>query len=630
MSMSPRWAAATVALSATLAVHAQLPPALPLPKGTNVLVGRVVDMSAETPIGGAIVTLTGHFDDAGKPLPGIPQFSPRQPTETKSIMTASDGYFVFRDLPAGNYTITAGTFGYTRGSSAFQVIEIRDNDKSAPVAVRLWRHAAIGGRVVDDRGEPVVGIQVDAMRTIGSGGSVSLSSVGTGVTDDRGIYRIASLVPADYIVGVLSTTTTLLASTAGALDLSAENRGTYSATMAELRQGGMFRTYGCETCYSSPSDGQRIGDFVFQRLGPTLPIAPGGRPLGFPNAFYPGTPSPNEASVITLRSGEARAGVDIPLRFLPAFSLSGVVTGPDGPIKHQVVQLVPPGIDLSDFDASGRAVAITDARGAFAIFGVTPGQYTLSTVRLQPENELTGQGRPLWATQQVTVADADISGLAIAMQPGVSVSGRVEFRDGSTRPAQRQIVTLQPFRAQFWRTLQAVIQPDGSFRSAGDPPGRYVVNTSAPPGWFWQSTTLNGKQMVDEIIELGSSELTGLVMTFGQKTNAVSGTVTDSNGAPDADAAVIAFPADSTAWREGVFSSRRTRRVNATSKGAYEMTTLAPGEYFISAVSFRSMPALNWSDPRFLDRLIPVATKITLGVEESKNVPLKTVTVGRR
>ena len=53
------------ALSSTL-VQAQ-GPAPPMPAGTNVLVGRVVEVGTDAPVGGAIVTLTGHFDAAGKP-----------------------------------------------------------------------------------------------------------------------------------------------------------------------------------------------------------------------------------------------------------------------------------------------------------------------------------------------------------------------------------------------------------------------------------------------------------------------------------------------------------------------------------------------------------------------------------
>ena len=45
--------------------------------------------------------------------------------------------------------------------------------------------------------------------------------------------------------------------------------------------------------------------------------------------------------------------------------------------------------------------------------------------------------------------------------------------------------------------------------------------------------------------------------------------------------------------------------MHATSAGAYDIATLAPGTYYLAAVSTRL--ALNWQDPAFLERLTAVA-----------------------
>jgi hypothetical protein len=546
-------------------------------------------------------------------------------------MTTADGYFVFRDLPAGRFRVTVRALGYVNSDFPMKVIELGDSEKLSSVTMRLWAHAAIGGRVIDERGEPVLGMLVNALRRATTGAGVMLSGAGTGVTDDRGVYRIAQLAPGDYVVGVLSTTMTLPVNVAGAMDPSPANRDSYVAMSSELSRAGLFRTYGCPTCWASSSDGIRIGEFVLQRLGPALPLAPGGQPLSFSNALYPGTSNPTEAAVITLASGETRTGLDVPVRFVPGVRISGVVTGPDGPSRHQLVQLVPPGINLNDFDLSGLSTAMTDTRGFFTMLALAPGEYVLSSSLVVQPNDSTGEaGRSLSATQQIAVGDSDITGLDLLLQPGVKMSGRVEFTNASAnRPAGRHVVSLQPIYATSWRTIQGVVQPDGTFRTGGDRPGRYIVNASTPSGWFRQTTTLNGRPVLDDVIDLGSTELTGLVLTYGQTTNGVSGTVTDASGAPDGDASVIAFPADSTAWRASVFSiTRRYRKVNATNKGAYEMSTFAPGEYFIAAV--KAGLAITWQDPTFLERLIAGATKVTLGPEDSKNVSLKTLTLAAR
>ena len=94
------------------------------------------------------------------------------------------------------------------------------------------------------------------------------------------------------------------------------------------------------------------------------------------------------------------------------------------------------------------------------------------------------------------------------------------------------------------------------------------------------------------------------------------------------------FPADTTLWREGIFSTRRMRFRHATSAATFELDALPPGDYYIAAVSARLTAA--WHDPPFLsqaleaqgllERLIPGATRFTLGDGEEKTISLKTFT----
>jgi protocatechuate 3,4-dioxygenase beta subunit len=620
--------AVLLAALATAVMHAQAPP--PMPAGTNVLLGRVVEVGTDRPVGGAMVTLTGHFDPSGKPSAGTTDRL--NPMPSLNVMTTAEGYFVFRNLPAGGFTTATRAYGYVNNDYPPMVVEIRDNQKPPEPQLRVWKYAAIGGRVVDEHGDPLTGIVVTALRRAVTGSGPLFRGAASGLTDDRGIYRLAQLEPGDYTAGVMSTTTTMPASVATALDPSPANRDAMMATMAELRRSGFSRTYGCPTCVSNSHEGQYVSGFVLQRPGPPLPVAPDGRLLGFMNTLYGDAVRPEDATIVSLGSGESRADIDLALRLVPTMSVSGVLTGPDGPMTHVTLNLSPPGADLNEFDPAGVARSVTDDRGAFMFLAVAPGEYRLSTSISLDANETTGQGRPFWMSQSLSVGDTGVSGLAIVLQPGVQVSGTVEFRTPAgvtSRPTQRQVITLQPLRAELWRTLPAIIQPDGSFRSAGDPPGRYLVNASSPPGWFWQSTAQAGKPVLDEVIELNLTELSGLVLTFGQTTNRVSGRVTDANGAADPGVAVIVFPADSTTWREGLPATRRVRKVLTTSTGSYDIATLAAGDYYIAAVD--TARALYWrGEPELLERLIPVATKVTIGVSEEKSVALRTVTLAGR
>jgi hypothetical protein len=79
-------------------------------------------------------------------------------------VTTGDGWFVFRELPAGRYSIAAAAFGHVASEYPPYLVDIVDGVRPPAVSLRLWRHGAISGRVLDERGEPVAGIPVTALR----------------------------------------------------------------------------------------------------------------------------------------------------------------------------------------------------------------------------------------------------------------------------------------------------------------------------------------------------------------------------------------------------------------------------------------------------------------------------------
>lgn len=622
-------------LAAASLVSAQRP-APPIPKGANVLFGRVVDMGTGQPVGGAVVTLVGYFDASGRPADRLPD-SAAGPLASapRFVMTTADGYFIFRGLPAGRYSLAADAFSYVNETYPLHLVELADRDTPIEVALRLWKTGSISGNVIDEQGEPVVGVMVTAFRCIAAAGGVMVrSGIATVDTDDRGAYRIAQLPPGNYAVAVLSSSLSLPAGLAAAIDASSSNAADSWALTRELLKGGSQVIAG---------DGQRIGDFVLRRPGPPPLLAPDGRMLTYQTTMYPGTPNPAEATVITLGSGEALAGIDVPVRFAPTVDVSGIAVGPDGPVSDLTIDLQPPGgattriakveptgtgLFVSTIEPVGLPRAITDASGRFRFLTVSPGSYVLQAALI--DRSAPDAGRPdvsLSVSLPLAVGDRGIAGLTVALHTGARVSGRVEFKDSNGPPlpaGQRLFVGLQPVGAGFWRSLQGDVGPDGTYTTHGDPPGRYIVFTmNSLPGWSLESVTRAGKTLPDDVIDLETADVADVVLTFSKSATRVSGSVGDVKGAPDVNADVIVFPADSTLWREGIFNNRRTRMMHATSAGSFEFSGLAPGDYFIAAV--RALQVRDWQDPAFLARLVPVATKFALAGGEAKTVSLRTI-----
>src|SRR5437016_5570393 len=72
------------------------------------------------------------------------------------ILTGGEGRFLFRDLPAGSFTITATKGGYADGASGRRVIAgpaqpvvLTAAERTADVAVRIWKNGVIAGTIVD-------------------------------------------------------------------------------------------------------------------------------------------------------------------------------------------------------------------------------------------------------------------------------------------------------------------------------------------------------------------------------------------------------------------------------------------------------------------------------------------------
>src|SRR5579871_1729616 len=169
--------------------------------GTGAISGVVFDGATHRPIAGALIYLgiTGH---------GPVGRQSRQITDAK-------GRFVFVDLPASDsFFMNVTKAGYNDGHSGDSgpvsggvgsgQIRLADGQWFANANIPLWKPSVIAGTVVDERGEPVVGIRVRVLSRITIAGVPHLAAGAAAVTDDRGRYRIPGLFPGRYIVNVPS------------------------------------------------------------------------------------------------------------------------------------------------------------------------------------------------------------------------------------------------------------------------------------------------------------------------------------------------------------------------------------------------------------------------------------------
>ncbi len=146
--------------------------------------------------------------------------SAETPGLERAMITGPDGHFRFAGLPAGKYMLSATRLGFVPQSymerELYQElatgIALGEGFSAENIVFRMIPSAVIAGFVSDTRGEPVVGLNVLAMRVLGageSGGGLRLDGAGsnrrvlqtaTSLTDDRGYYRIRSLAAGRYVL----------------------------------------------------------------------------------------------------------------------------------------------------------------------------------------------------------------------------------------------------------------------------------------------------------------------------------------------------------------------------------------------------------------------------------------------
>ena len=583
---------------AVLSVIAQQPArdiAPTSPTGTATLSGIVLNADATgDPIRSASVTLT-DVDGRAKPQ-----------------TTAADerGRFAFTALPAGRYTLSVykpaflkTSYGATRPERAGTPIAVADGQQLTDVVVKMWRGGAITGRLVDAKGHPIPGARVAVKRIRLVNGERTLDpSTGSTATDDRGVYRIFGLAPAEYVV--LS---------AGFMNGTFAPPNIHQVTEEDIQRALQGQGAAIERTVVS-----------ITQYFDSVPV------------YFPGTVVAVDAVPVRVGAGEEVAGIDFAVHEVPTSKIEGVITMPDGsPLISGSASL------RARSGASGFGPTQSGSVGAdgkLLVAGVTPGDYEL-IVRATPgvaSRARGGGGRGggvpadtlgWWAKEDVNVNGRDIAGLSLVLQPNVTFAGRVVFEGATTPPASASgaTITLAPQRAAGnFVPQKAVATPAHTFAIANIVPADYMLSASLPNGapgvpWTLKSVTAGGRDVTDVAITIPATGISDAVVTFTDRPTEISGVFQDASGRPAPDYFLIAFSTDRSHWKVG---SRFIQQVRPATDGTFTVIGLPPGEYVLAATA--DLDPNDLSDTAFLDTLLAATpVRFTLREGEKKTQDLR-------
>jgi len=164
------------------------------------------------------------------------------------------------------------------------------------------------------------------------------------------------------------------------------------------------------------------------------------------------------------------------------------------------------------------------------------------------------------------------------------------------------------------------VRPDGAFEIKGLTPGAYRLDaqtTSQPANkWWFRSAMMGGRDLLDEPLQVGDTNLSDVVVTITDRHTQLSGTLETAGGLPANDYVIVAMPADQALWKSG----RRLQTARPATNGQYSFADLPPGDYLLVTVTD---VADNWKTADFLASIAPAGIKVTLGEGETKTQPLR-------
>lgn len=521
----------------------------------------------------AIVTVKGGTG----PLAGATVRFAREGGDVITLDTGADGTATAATLDAGSWTISASASGHEPG--AVDARELRTGETARIDITLSAGGSTLKGVVTDATGGPIAGARIDAAKigTLAAPSSAVASTL-TGATGEyslsvsEGQLLVAASEPSyapqsRYVdVGAAGAVASFALVPGGVIEglvRDEQSREPVAGATVEARRDQPAMALGERALVRAVSGAD--GRFRVAGL----------RPGNYNLAAHAG-PQMSRAPT-TIGIGVAEQVSDVEILITKGPSIRGTVVDEAGaPVADAEVNLFGEGM-------RGRSVdARSDAKGAFAIEGMQPGNYRLMA---RTESHLPAGDVP------VELENADVTGIKLTVRAGIVVKGHVE---------PRQVCEVSPdTEGDGPMTMLMLAGPtttgaDGGFELRRLEPTTYVLEARCPSG------------------DQGSTKITAApnareVVISVKPGASIAGRVVDGAGKPVAGVKVMANPlggTEKTTIVNGVITSGVQTLTNG--QGAFELRGLRAGAYRLGALE-RGRPLPAKGD-----------TKVTLAATEKK------------
>ncbi len=525
---------------------------------------QVVSESPRARISGRVLSTEG------KPLSRVVVIAQRRGGSAMfQARTDRSGRYTLEVEP-GTYIIRAEKGGYVtssysvEGGASEPTPVTVEAGRSVTIDLRLARGGVITGRVLDEDGEPLVGAIVMAERKREDLQAAAVGSAfgSTGMTDDRGIYRIYGLPSGRYYVSARVVERQAVRISMGAALMPQEGTATY----------------------------------------------------------YPGVSSRQQAAEVEVVEGAETTGIDFKIVAESGRALiSGVVRKQESGEPAPGVLVFAYSVDSPSINAR----ATSDEQGRYELKGLTPGTYRVQVSPFTPiyedyaqplPQEVTVENEPIEVNFELERA-AEISGRIL------TEDGRVPENVVRLVPS----LWMKGTERRIGVMTTPRVDPQGNFTLKRVPGGTFLLNVSlADSPYFLRAVLHENQEVTNEGITVRPGErVTDVVIILSDAGATVRGRVLAGEAEiPLPNAVVQLIPVD-FAKRFAEKRSFDGRAVISDQQGGYELKGIPPGKYYLLVFQKRPTFRRPEEEVEFLTARVAQLPVLELKAREVKRLDVR-------